>query len=57
MVELGLRKAHWYNDQVGEGDQSNDRAEQEEADLRGSAGMPVAAPPVGNYRCLSACFF
>ena len=27
MVELGLRKAHRYNDQVGEGDQGDDRTE------------------------------
>lgn len=27
MVELGLREAHRHNDQVGEGDQGDDRAE------------------------------
>jgi hypothetical protein len=27
MVELGFREAHRHNDQVGEGDQGNDRAE------------------------------
>ena len=48
MVELGLREAHRYDDQVGEGDQGDDRAEQEEADLRRRAGMPIAAPPVGD---------
>jgi len=48
MIEFGLRKAHRYNDQVGEGDQGDDRAEQEEADLRRRAGMPIAAPPVGD---------
>ena len=48
MVELSLREAHRYDDQVGEGDQGDDRTEQEEADLRGCAGMPVAAPPVGD---------
>lgn len=48
VVELGLRKAHRYDDQVGQGDQGNDRAEQEEADLRWRASMPVAAPPVGD---------
>lgn len=26
MVELGFREAHRHNDQVGEGDQGNDRA-------------------------------
>lgn len=46
MVELGLREAHRYDDQVGEGDQGDDRTEQEEADLRGRAGMPVTTPPV-----------
>ena len=51
VVELGLRKAHRHNDQVGQGDQGNDRAEQEEADLRWRAGMPVAAPPVGDCDC------
>ena len=48
MVELGFREAHRHNDQVGEGDQGDDRAEQEEADLRRRAGMPIAAPPVGD---------
>jgi hypothetical protein len=57
MVELGFREAHRHNDQVGEGDQGDDRAEQEEADLRGRAGMPVAAPPVGNYECWLDSFF
>lgn len=56
VVELGLRKAHRYNDQVGQGDQSNDRAEQEEADLRWGAGMPVAAPPVGDFDSWLASF-
>ena len=51
VVELALRKAHRDNDQVGQGDQSNDRAKQEEADLRWCAGMPVAAPPVGDCGC------
>lgn len=48
MVELGLRETHGHNDEVGEGDQGDDRAEQEEADLRGCASVPVAAPPVGD---------
>jgi hypothetical protein len=57
MIEFGLREAHRYDDQVGESDQGDDRAEQEEADLRGCAGMPVAAPPVGDCERLLDSIF
>lgn len=57
VVELGLSKAHRYDNQVGQGDQGNDRAEQEEADLRWRAGMPVATPPVGDCDCWLDPFF
>jgi len=56
MVQLGLRKAPRYDDQVGEGDQGDDSAEQEEADLRGRTSVPVAAPPVGDCECLLDAF-
>lgn len=56
MIEFGLREAHRYDDQVCERDQGNDRAEQEEADLRGCASVPVTAPPVGDCEYLLDSF-
>jgi hypothetical protein len=51
VVELAFREEHRYDDQVGESDQSDYRAEQKEADRRWRAGMPVGRPPVGNCMC------
>lgn len=46
VVRFGFREAHRHHDQVGEGDQCEDRAEEQESDLRRCTGIPVAAPPV-----------
>ena len=48
LVVFALGEAHGHDDQVGEGDQGEDCAEEQEADLRGRACVPVAAPPVGD---------
>lgn len=48
MVEFGLGEAHRHHDEVSEGDDGEDGAEEEEGDLRRRAGIPVAAPPVGD---------
>jgi hypothetical protein len=57
VVCLGLGEAHRHHGQVGEGDQCEDRAEEEEGDLRRCAGIPVAAPPVDDcVDLLVLCF-
>lgn len=48
VVELRIGVPHRYQDQVGERDQRDDGAEEQEGDLRRRAGIPVAAPPVGH---------
>lgn len=57
MVELCFCEAHRDDDQVGESNQGNDCAEQQEANLRGCTSMPIAAPPVGNYEGWLDAFF
>jgi len=57
MVCFGFGEAHRHHDQVGEGDQCKDRAEEQEGDLRGRAGVPVSAPPVGDCVDLSVLGF
>ena len=57
VVRFGFGEAHRHHDQVGEGDQCEDRAEEEEGDLRRGAGIPVAAPPVGDCVDLSVLCF
>jgi hypothetical protein len=57
VVCLGFGEAHRHDDQVGKGDQREDRAEEEEGDFRGRAGVPVAAPPVGDCVDLSVLGF
>lgn len=55
IVELALGEAHGYQDQVGQGEDGEDGAEEEEADLRRRSGIPVAAPPVGDCEVLVSC--
>lgn len=50
VVQLRLGEAQRYNDEVDEGEERPDRAEEEKADLRRRARVPVAGPPAGDCR-------
>ena len=49
MVEFCFGEAEGHDDEVDEGEERPDGAEEEEADLRGGAGVPVVVPPVGDW--------
>lgn len=45
-----LGEAPWHDDEVQEREDRPDRAEDKVVDLRGRGVVPVAGPPVGDYR-------